>query len=74
MKFLSRQGYMQSQSDWRDIEMTAYIRPNHVSEDTHFTWYSHGGHHSDQNPCEGLQSKLQLHHLVSQEKVVMYRM
>jgi hypothetical protein len=55
-KFKS-QGYMQSPHDWKNVEMTAYVRLN-VAEDPedNFTWYARSGMHS-KIPCEGTAYK-----------------
>ena len=45
-KTLSTNGYMQSSNDWKNIEMTGYVKLISGSGDT-FTWYARGGKHSD---------------------------
>src|SRR5436309_9853779 len=51
---LSR-GYMQSPNDWRNVEITAYVRINRVfvTSGHSLVWYVRGGHHSINYPCEG---------------------
>jgi len=55
-KALSTKGYMQSSNDWKNIEMTGYVRLISGSGDT-FTWYARGGKHSDSYECEGTAYK-----------------
>lgn len=53
---LATKGYMQSSNDWKNIEMTGYVKLNSGSGDT-FTWYARGGRHSDSYKCEGIAYK-----------------
>ena len=54
---LATKGYMQAPNDWKNIELTGYVKINSASDsDFHFTWYGRGGHHSD-IPCEGTAYK-----------------
>jgi hypothetical protein len=52
---LKQRGYMQNVQDWRNVEMTAYVRINKVySVSGHsLVWYARGGHHSTNYSCEG---------------------
>ena len=54
-KQLSTKGYMQSPNDWKNVEMTGYIKLNKFGDSNeHFTWYTRGGKHQDaNNGCEG---------------------
>jgi hypothetical protein len=57
---LADKGYMQSEKDWKNIEMTGYIKLNNNNipiSDGRFTWYTRGGHHTDNEPCEGVAYK-----------------
>ena len=55
---LSANGYMQAIKDWRNIEMTGYVKINSASDsDFDLTWYSRGGHHNSDEPCEGTSYK-----------------
>ena len=57
---LTNKGYMQFPSDWRNFEMTGYIKLNSGSNDD-FTWYGRGGTHNDENHgCEGSSYKAEL--------------
>jgi hypothetical protein len=47
---------MQSSNDWKNIEMTGYVKLISGSGDT-FTWYARGGKHSDSYKCEGTAYK-----------------
>ena len=53
-KQLASKGYMQSPNDWKNVEMTGYIKLNaYSSSDDKFQWYNRGGRHIDPEPCEG---------------------
>ena len=57
---LAEKGYMDSRTDWKNVEITGYIKLNHYTippDDGKFTWYNRGGHHSESNPCEGVGYK-----------------
>ncbi len=61
---LADQGYMQFSSDWRNFEMTGYVKLNETDggADDQFTWYGRGGTHNDlNNGCEGSSTKGALH-------------
>jgi Putative metal-binding motif len=52
-------GYMQSPNDWRDVEITGYIKLNSGDNDN-FVWYARGGRHTGSGPpqgCEGVAYK-----------------
>jgi hypothetical protein len=53
---IARNGYMQSPNDWRDVEMTGYVKVNNGDSAENFAFYARGGRHTgDGNPegCEG---------------------
>ena len=53
---IARNGYMQLPNDWRDVEMTGYVKVNNGDSDENFAFYARGGRHTgDGNPegCEG---------------------
>lgn len=52
-KELAAKGYMQSQNDWKNVEMTGYVKVNSLKGDDNFAWYNRGGRHTDAQPCEG---------------------
>jgi hypothetical protein len=55
---LAKKGYMQSPNDWKNVELTGYVKINSPGDaDTHFTWYARGGHHTSSQPCEGTAIK-----------------
>ncbi len=57
---LEDQGYMQSKNDWKNVEMTGYIKLNNNNipiDEGRFTWYNRGGHHTEGEPCEGVAYK-----------------
>jgi hypothetical protein len=60
-KHLAAQGYMLAPNDWKNVEMTGYVKvvqnePSH----NHFTWYARGGHHTSSRGCEGTALQGQL--------------
>jgi len=60
---LASRGYMLAPNDWRNIEMTGFVRVNSASLTTdNFAWYTRGGHHSGPIPCEGSAYKGGLHY------------
>ena len=57
---LDSNGYMQLPSDWKNFEMTGYVKLNQGTSDE-FTWQGRGGRHEDSNQgCEGSAYKGQL--------------
>jgi hypothetical protein len=52
---LAQKGYMQSPNDWRDVEITGFVKVNATdATDDNFAWYARGGRHTDANAgCEG---------------------
>ncbi len=62
-KVLAQRGYMQAPNDWRNVEMTGYVRVNsRPMKDENFSWYARGGEHEDAIPCEGSAYKGALHY------------
>ena len=61
---LAAKGYMQSPNDWRDVEMTGFLKVNSTSaSDDNFAWYARGGRHNDSNSgCEGSAYKGDLYY------------
>jgi hypothetical protein len=61
---LARQGYMQGANDWKNIEMTGFVRLNAASDmSDNFDWYARGGKHNDSlSGCEGSSYKGGLHY------------
>ena len=52
-------GYMQSSNDWRNVEITGYVKLNSDSKDN-FVWYARGGRHTgfgSPQGCEGVAYK-----------------
>jgi hypothetical protein len=52
-------GYMQSPNDWRDVEITGYVKLNSGDNDN-FVWYARGGRHTgygSPHGCEGVAYK-----------------
>jgi hypothetical protein len=57
---LADHGYIQSEKDWKNVEMTGYIKLNNNNiplSEGRFTWYTRGGHHTDNEACEGVAYK-----------------
>jgi hypothetical protein len=52
-KSLATKGYMQSPNDWKNVEMTGYIKVNSFQQDDDTAWYNRGGRHTSTEPCEG---------------------
>jgi hypothetical protein len=51
-------GYMQSPNDWKNVEMTGYVRLNDYNNESAFVWFTRGGIHymptsPNSQPCEG---------------------
>jgi hypothetical protein len=62
-KELAAKEYMQSPNDWKNVEMTGYVKVvQNEPSDNHFTWYARGGHHTSSRGCEGtaLQGQLNI--------------
>ncbi|NOJ58017.1 discoidin domain-containing protein [Myxococcus xanthus] len=61
---LASRGYMQAANDWRNIEMTGFVKVNSVSDvSDNFAWYARGGKHNDNHSgCEGSSYKGSLHY------------
>jgi hypothetical protein len=59
---LALKGYMQDLTDWKDVEMTGYVKVNSFESDDKFQWFNRGGIHYDTDspdaaPCEGVGYK-----------------
>ena len=57
-KNLAAKGYMQSPNDWKNVEMTGYLKVNHFTSSTtngaaHIEFHWRGGRHTSSVPCEG---------------------
>ena len=52
---LAERGYMQSQNDWRDVELTGYVKMNSGQSDENFAWYARGGRHTGSGSPEGCE-------------------
>lgn len=60
---LAANGYMQAPNDWRNIEMTGFVKLNGASDlSDNFDWYARGGRHTDGLACEGSSYKGGLHY------------
>jgi uncharacterized protein YchJ len=56
-KELAAKGHMQSPNDWKNVEMTGYVKLISSDFDDQFNWYNRGGRHTDTVPCEGTAYK-----------------
>jgi len=54
---LAQKGYMQDPGDWKNVEITGYVKVNSFSEDDNFAWYVRGGRHYDDEKYEGTAYK-----------------
>jgi hypothetical protein len=52
-KELAEKGYMQSSNDWKNVEVSGYVKLNSGNDDSGFSWYGRGGQHIDLEECEG---------------------
>jgi hypothetical protein len=60
---LADQGYMQAPNDWKNVEMTGYVRLNRIQDpEDNFSWYARGGLHNGGEACEGTAYKGELHY------------
>lgn len=56
-KSLATKGYMQDANDWKNVEITGFVKVISASSDN-FAWYGRGGKHTDSNGgCEGTAYK-----------------
>ncbi len=63
---MAAKGYMQSPNDWRDIEITGYVKLNKQGGGVtgasgsvlggHYTWYARGGHHTGSGAPAGCEA------------------
>ena len=54
---LATKGYMQNANDWKNIEITGFVKVISASDDN-FAWYGRGGKHTDSDGgCEGTSYK-----------------
>jgi hypothetical protein len=61
---IAAKGYMQSPNDWKDVEITGYVKLNSGSGDN-FAWYARGGRHTGfgyPEGCEGVAYKGDLYY------------
>lgn len=60
---LAEQGYMQAPNDWKNVEMTGFVRVNEVYDsDQNIVWYARGGRHTDDLACEGSAYRANLYY------------
>jgi hypothetical protein len=59
---LVAKGYMQAPNDWKNVEITGFVKVNAADDMTdNFAWYARGGRHNDELACEGSAYKSDLH-------------
>jgi hypothetical protein len=56
---------MQSPNDWKNVEMTGYVRYEEGKDNQNFAWYARGGKHTDSEDCEGSAYKGQLFFVIT---------
>jgi hypothetical protein len=57
---LSKKGYMQDPNDWKNVEITGFVKLNRIVDeriDDGFSWYARGGKHTASRQCEGTSYK-----------------
>ena len=53
---IAEKGYMQSPNDWKNVEMTGYVRVvNDKTDHENFAWYARGGRHTGSGAPEGCE-------------------
>jgi hypothetical protein len=52
---LVQKGYMQSPNDWKNVEMTGYVKVNSGQSGENFAWYARGGRHTGGGSPEGCE-------------------
>lgn len=53
---LAQKGYMQSPNDWKNVEMTGYVKVvADKTDNENFAWYARGGRHTGSGAPEGCE-------------------
>ena len=52
---LVQKGYMQSPNDWKNVELTGYVKVNSGQSGENFAWYARGGRHTGDGFPEGCE-------------------
>ena len=50
---VAMRGFMGTPADWKDVEITGYVKLNEFTENDNFVWFSRGGKHTDSDHCQG---------------------
>ncbi|MEW6604079.1 MAG: discoidin domain-containing protein, partial [Thermoproteota archaeon] len=68
-KVLAKRGYMQDPNDWKNVEITGYVKLNDFDSNGYFSWYARSGRHThDEAPngenqeCEGTGVKPRIYY------------
>ena len=62
---IAQKGFMQSSDDWKNVEMTGYVKVNSGQSGENFAWYARGGRHTGSGSpegCEGVAYKADLYY------------
>ncbi|MEP0826876.1 MAG: carbohydrate-binding protein [Nitrososphaera sp.] len=66
---LASRGYMQDRNDWKNVEITGYVKLNDYDSNAYFSWYARSGRHThDEAPngedqeCEGTGVKPRIYY------------
>lgn len=59
---LAAKGYMQALNDWKNVEVTGYVKVNSNKKDDNFSWFGRGGLHTNSYECEGTAYKGNLYY------------
>ncbi len=60
---VAARGFMSSSQDWRDVEITGYVKLNSFTHNDNFVWFSRGGKHTESDHCQGSAYKGNLFYL-----------
>ena len=52
---LAQRGYMQDENDWKNVELTGYVKVNSGQSGENFAWYARGGRHTGSGSPEGCE-------------------
>ena len=68
-KVLATKGYMQDPNDWKNVEITGYVKLNDRDSNGYFSWYARSGRHThneapngENQECEGTGVKPRIYY------------